>query len=90
MKPSDPPGELAQLRARNRELEEQNAQLQAELRLKEGLEAQLQAALLELAELKRQLFGERSDKLTPEEEAQMAEVAADLQDEAAARAPAQQ
>ena len=76
MKPPDPSGELTQLRTRNRELEEQ---LQAELALKAGLEAQLQAALLELAELKRQLFGERSDQLTPEEEAQIAEVAADLQ-----------
>lgn len=81
MKPSDPAGELTQLRARNRELEEENARLQAEVTLKEGLEAQLQAALLELAELKRQLFGERSDQLTPEEEAQLAEVAADLQDQ---------
>jgi len=87
MKPSDLPGELAQLRARNRELEEQNARLQAELTFKEGLEAQLQAALLELAELKRQLFGERSDRLTPQEEAQMAEVAADLQDEAEQEPP---
>lgn len=90
MKPCDPPGELAQLRARNRELEEQNARLQAELALKEGLEAQLQAALLELAELKRQLFGERSDQLTSEEEAQMAEVAADLQDQAEQEPPLSQ
>ena len=69
MKPSDPPSELGQLRARIQELEENNARLRAELALKEGLEAQLQEALLELAELKRQLFGERSDRLTPEEEA---------------------
>lgn len=84
MKRSDPSAELARLRARNRELEEQ---LQAELALKAGLEAQLQEALLELAELKRQLFGERSDQLTPEEEAQMAEVAADLQEQAQQEPP---
>jgi transposase len=71
-------------------MEEQIARLQAELKLKEGVEAQLQAALLELAELKRQLFGERSDQLTPEEEAQMAEVAADLQEEAAQEPPLSQ
>jgi transposase len=85
MKPSDPPGELAQLRERYRVLEEENARLQAErtqlLRLQEGLESQLRESLLELAELKRQLFGERSDRLTPEEEGQLAEVAADLQEE---------
>lgn len=87
MKSFGPPGDLEQLRARNRELEEANAQLQAQLVLKAGLEAQLQEALLELAELKRQIFGERSDRLTPEEEAQMAEVAADLQEEAAQESP---
>ena len=87
MKPSGPPGELAQLRVRNRELEEANAALQAQLALKAGVEAQLQEVLLELAELKRQIFGERSDRLTPEEEAQMAEVAADLQEEAAQESP---
>ena len=87
MKPAGPQSELERLRTRNRELEEQNAQLQADLALKAGLEAQLQAALLELAELKRQLFGERSDRLTPEEEAQMAEVAADLQEEATQESP---
>lgn len=87
MKPCDPPSELGQLRARIQELEENNARLRAELALKEGVEAQLQEALLELAELKRQLFGERSDRLTPEEEAQMAEVAADLQEEATQESP---
>lgn len=87
MKRSDLPGQLAQLRARNRELQEQ---LQAELALKAGLEVQLQEALLELAELKRQLFGERSDKLSPEEEAQMAEVAADLKDQAEQEPPISQ
>ena len=78
---------MEELRARNRELETDNARLQAELALKEGVEAQLQEVLLELAELKRQLFGERSDRLTPEEEVQMAEVAADLQEEAAQESP---
>lgn len=98
MKPSDPASELAQLWESYRALEQEKARweheaaaLRAErtqlLTLQEGLESQLQEALLELAELKRQLFGERSDQLTPEEEAQLAEVAADLQEEATQEPP---
>ena len=73
-----PEAELAQLRAYNRALEQEKARL---LSLNEGLEAQLKETLLELAELKRQLFGEKSEQLTPEEEGQLAEVAADLQEQ---------
>jgi transposase len=73
-----PEAELAQLRAHNRALAEEKARL---LMLNEGLEAQLKETLLELAELKRQLFGEKSEKLTSEEEGQLAEVAADLQEQ---------
>lgn len=94
MKPSDLPSQLSELRERYRVLEEENARLQAErtqlLTLQEGLESQLRETLLELAELKRQLFGERSDRLTPEEEAQMAEIAADLQEEAQSEPPVSQ
>ena len=93
MKSSDPQAQLEQLQARNRALEAEKAclegeanQLRAEqtrlLTLQEGLETQLRQALLELAELKRQLFGERSDQLTPEEEDQLAEVAEDLKEQA--------
>jgi transposase len=95
MKPADARSELARLQVRNQELEAQKARLQAQadalreettrlqaqLALKEGVEAQLREALLELAELKRQLFGEKSEKLTPEEETQLAEVSADLQEQ---------
>jgi transposase len=92
VKPSDSQTELAQLQARNRALEAEKVRLEleaAELRaehtrlltLQDGLETQLRQALLELAELKRQLFGERSDQLTPEEEGQLAEVAADLKEQ---------
>lgn len=73
--------QFAQLQERYRALEEEKLRLQAELALKEGIEAQLQEALLELAELKRQLFGAKSDQLTPEEEGQLAEVAADLHED---------
>jgi len=70
--------EQERLRADQARLETEQARLRA---LNEGMEAQLREALLELAELKRQLFGEKSDKLTPEEEAQLAEVAAALQEQ---------
>ena len=92
MNPSDLRAEVARLLAENRALEAKQAQLEAEgaqlraeqarLRvLNEGLQGQLHEVLLEVAELKRQLFGEKSEKLTPEEESQMAEVAADLQEQ---------
>jgi transposase len=92
LKPGETEAELARLQAHHRALEAEKVRLEAEaarlrsehdqlLKLNEGLEAQLQAALLELAELKRQLFGEKSEKLTPEEETQLTEVAADLQEQ---------
>ena len=84
--------EAARLRLANVQVEKQTAELRAEharvVTLKEGLEAQLKEALLELAELKRQLFGEKTDKLTPEEESQLAEVEADLQEQAQRDLPA--
>ena len=66
------------LRQDTERLRSEKAQL---VKLKEGVEAQLEEALLELAELKRQIFGEKAEKLTPEEESQLAEVAADLQEQ---------
>jgi transposase len=84
--------DAARLRSAHARLQADTARLQAAhrevVKLKEGLEAQLQEALLELAELKRQLFGEKSEKLTPEEEAQLAEVAADLEEQAQRDRPA--
>ena len=84
--------EAARLRSAHARLKADTARLQAAhlevVKLKEGLEAQLQEALLELAELKRQLFGEKSEQLTPEEEAQLAEVAADLEEQAQRDPPA--
>jgi len=84
--------EAARLRSAHARLKADAARLQAThrevVKLKEGLEAQLAEALLELAELKRQLFGEKSEQLTPEEEAQLAEVAADLEEQAQRDPPA--
>jgi transposase len=88
MSDSDLPGQLAQWERRYRALQEENTRLQAKLALKEGVEAQLRQALLELAELKRQLFGERSERLTDEEQAELAEVAGDLQEQAQRDPPA--
>ena len=72
--------------------EKQTSELRAEharvVTLKDGLEAQLKAALLELAELKRQLFGEKTDQLTPEEDSQLAELAGDLNEQAQRDPPA--
>lgn len=69
----------------------QAAELEAEkvrlLAVQDGLEARLREALRELAELKRQLFGAKSEKLTPEEEAQLAELSADLQEQAQREPP---
>ena len=58
------------------------------LAVSENLEAELRESLLEVAELKRQLFGLKAEKLTPEEEAQLAEVEADLDDQLEGEAPA--
>ena len=44
-------------------------------------EQQLEQAQAEIAELKRQLFGPKTDRLTPEQEMQLAEVTRDLAEE---------
>jgi transposase len=77
--------EKAHLLSRTSELQIQWEQVSA---LNSGLEAQLREVLAELAELKRQLFGEKSEKLTPEEEGQLAELSADLQEQARREPPA--
>ena len=46
------------------------------------LEAQLAEAQAQNAELRRQLFGSKAEKLSPEQQAQMDELASDLQQEA--------
>lgn len=69
---------VEELRRENVALREENLVLQAE---KARLEAALREREEELAELKRQLFGPKADRLTPEQEAQLAEVAQDLVEE---------
>jgi transposase len=46
------------------------------------MEAQLVEAQAQIAELRRQLFGSKAEKLSPEQQAQMDELASDLQREA--------
>jgi hypothetical protein len=58
--------------------------------MNEGLAEQLREALLQLAELKRQLFGPKADQLTPEQEALLAQVQGDLAEQAQQEAPASQ
>lgn len=77
--------ERDQLLAQATALQSQSAELRA---LNDGMQAQLREALEELAELKRQLYGERSERLSAEEEAELAELAADLQEQARREPPA--
>lgn len=63
------------LREENRVLQAEKARLETELRQRE---AELREREAEIAELKRQLFGPKADRLTPEQEAQLAEVTQDL------------
>ncbi len=78
------------LREKYRADEQLQQDLARLLALEEGLAAQLREALLELAELKRQLFGEKADKLSPEQEDQLAQLQADLEEQAQREPPAAQ
>jgi transposase len=60
------------------------------LAMNEGLAAQLREALLQVAELQRELFGSKADQLTPEQEALLAQVQGDLAEPAQREAPASQ
>lgn len=79
MNPTDTRSELERVRRELVALQQENAQLRL---LHQGLEAQLQEALLELAEVKRQLYGARAERLSPEAEAELAEVVGELQEQA--------
>jgi hypothetical protein len=77
--------ERDQLLAQATALQSQSAELRA---LNDGMQAQLREALEEVAELKRQLYGEKSERLSAEQEAELAELAADLQEQARREPPA--
>ena len=63
--------------------------LDLEQRLRQT-EEQLAEAQAQIAELRRQLFGSKAEKLSPDEQAQMDELASDLQQEAQQPAPLSQ
>lgn len=77
--------ERDQLLAQTTALQSQSATLQS---LNADMQAQLRESLEEIAELKRQLYGEKSERLSAEEESELAELAADLQEQARREPPA--
>jgi transposase len=76
--------EYERLRALTAQLQAQAAQLEAE---NSQLREQLKEAQLLIAQLRRELFGPKADKLTPEQEEQLKALHKDLQDEAQRPAP---
>ena len=70
------PEQPAQLLAKNQALRDRIAELE---RNQSQLEADLAQAKAFIAALTRQLFGQKADKLSPEQEEQLKEVAGDLQ-----------
>jgi len=71
--------EYERWRAREAELEAEAARLKAE---NQALREQLEQAQARIEELKRELFGPKSERLTEEQREQLAQVGTDLQDEA--------
>jgi transposase len=88
---TDAPAELieyaSQLQEEVRQQRDQLAQQEQELRRQQQLLAEARA---HIAELKRQLFGPKADKLTPEQEEQLRQVAGDLQEHAQRPPPVSQ
>lgn len=78
--------ENARLRAEAQALQSQYPQTREKidrlLAMNEGLLAQLQQTLLEVAELKRQLFGSKANKLDAQEEALLAQVQGEREEQA--------
>jgi len=76
--------ELARLRVERDELQSKYQVLEV---IKHGMEVQLEEALRDLAELRRQLYGSKSDQLTPEQKSQLEELAEDLKEQARREQP---
>ena len=88
---TDAPAELieyaSQLQEEVRQQRDQLAQQEQELRRQQQLLAEARA---HIAELKRQLFRPKADKLSPEQEEQLRQVAGDLQEQAQRPPPVSQ
>jgi transposase len=75
--------EYTRLKALAARLQEENAELNLQLQTqKEQYEQRLAEAQSQIEELRRQLFGSKADRLTPEQEGQLNELNKDLQEDA--------
>jgi len=80
--------EYERLKALAERLEAENAALQQQIKAqKEEYEQRLAEAQAQIEELRKQLFGPKTDRLTPEQEEQLKQLNQDLQDEAQRPAP---
>jgi transposase len=80
--------EYERLKALAERLQAENAALQQQMQAqKEDYEQRLAEALAQNEELRKQLFGPKADRLTPEQEEQLKQLNQDLQDEAQRPAP---
>jgi transposase len=80
--------EYERLKALAERLQAENSSLQQQMQAqKEEYEQHLAEAHAQIEELRKQLFGPKADRLTPEQEEQMKQLKQDLQDEAQRPAP---
>jgi len=80
--------EYERLKALAECLQTENAALQGQLQTqKEDYEQRLAEAQAQIDELRKQLFGPKADRLTPEQEEQLKQLNQDLQDEVQRPAP---
>jgi len=80
--------EYERLKALAERLQAENAALQQQMHAqKEDYEQRLAEALAQNEELRKQLFGPKADRLTPEQEEQLKQLNQDLQDEVQRPAP---
>ncbi|NJN05481.1 MAG: transposase [Rhodobacteraceae bacterium] len=71
-----------ELADRNKELADRNKELADREQELQQKQEELAIALAQIDELKRQLFGAKADKLSPEQEEQLAQVMGDLEEQA--------
>jgi transposase len=80
--------EYERLKALAERLQTENAALQGQLQTqKQDYEQRLAEAQAQIDELRKQLFGSKADRLTPEQKEQLKQLNQDLQDEAQRPAP---
>ncbi len=88
MNPEELFAEFERLKALAERLQAENTALQEQMRTqKEDYEQRLAEAQAQIEELRKQLFGPKGDRLTPEQEEQLKQLNQDLQDEVQRPAP---